>query len=191
MTVFYIILAVVLVFALGYFFLPFFKKNRTNIFQKLKEKSIKKKELKLEKKQLKLEKKSSKEQKEEIEEDKEEKEKKEDPDVEVQVNGLEYDGFFNNDFSKKEEMLEDEETLNDNLDDLFDELFSDTNFNKKSRDFDFNPSDDFNSNDDFDLNDFDVERFNDSDDISSVIKNLPPEVKAMLLSNVLNKKDDI
>ena len=187
MTVFYVLLAFVLIFVLGYIFLLFFKKNKANIFQKLKENIAKKKELKLEKKQMKLQKKSLKEEKEEVDV----KEEKTDPDVQVQENGLEYDGFFNNDFSKKEEMIKDEEALNDNLDDLFENLFSDTNFNKQNKGYNYNSNYDLNSNDDLDLNDFDVESFKDGDDISSVIKNLPPEVKAMLLSNVLNRKDDI
>ncbi|MBO4412811.1 MAG: hypothetical protein J5779_02235, partial [Clostridia bacterium] len=107
----FIVIAVLCLIAVIYFCRPILKKIK---FPKIKFK-------KREKKQKNI-----------IAIDKKE-EKKVDPDVQVEENNLDYDGFFRTDFSSKEN--DDyglSETVNHNYDDLFNDLFFDAKPTKKT-----------------------------------------------------------
>ena len=123
----------------------------------------------------------------------------EDPDTQVIQNNLELDGFFNTDFSSvnKSDYFDENESLKSSYDDAFEDFFSNERFdfsNNKSKIDPYNTSEDsFYGNDisgDDDISDFlNEDYFSDKNDMAKMIKDLPPEIKAIMLSDVFDKKD--
>ena len=172
-----------------YLFLPMFKKlkNSKSVLKSKKEDKEVKKSIKQDKKQQKedkkLERKLEKQEKSSAIEEK----KFEDPDTKVIENNLDLDGFFNTDFSslKKEE---ERESIKSSYDDIFDDMFSNEQYSFSGRK---NDNYNFDDIDDAEINEFledDMFTF-DKNNMSQMIKDLPPEIKAIMLSDVFDKKD--
>lgn len=169
-----IFIGILILIALVYFFLPFFKNKNLNIFKKIADRNAKRKQEKEDKKNSKK-----------LDVNIEKNEKKEDTDTKVEENNLEYNGFFETNFAPEEEALK-VEPINEGFDDIFDSLFSDSKPTHSSLKY--------SENDlikDGEISDFLTTNNEKSEDISQIISDLPPEIKAMLFSNVLDKKDDI
>lgn len=189
--VWFIVLAsLAAVCGIGYLFLPVLKKMKgIKPSTKAKDNKEVKKSIRADKKQQKASKKLEKQL------EKQEKivpvkaESVEDPDTKVIENNLDLDGFFNTDFSSQKKDLDDEDSLKASYDDLFDDLFSSeyrANTRKVKDDFyDIVSSDDEEIVDYLDDDIFD----SDNKDMAKMIKDLPPEIKAIMLSNVFDKKD--
>lgn len=174
------IIVILAVCLLIYLFFPLLKK--------IKKPSSERKKIRLEKKELKKKLKLEKKQPKEPEN---EKSKVEDPDIQVEQNNLDVDGFFETNFSPKEESNIE---LKNDFDDIYDQLFSDSNqeseYDKWARErFDFEA--DYNPSKDDEIGDYDFEENVKSNDVSSILQNMPDEVKAMVFANILDKKDDI
>ena len=109
------IIVILAVCLLVYLFFPFLKKFVKSLPEKLKLRKKVKTDKKEAKKNLKIE----KQQDDEME--KEEQQQVEDPDIHVEQNNLDIDGFFETNFTPKRE--ENNELKND-FDDIYDQLFS-------------------------------------------------------------------
>lgn len=166
----FIVIAILCLAALLYFCRPILKKIK---FPKIK---FKKKEKK-ENKKLKINAEP-------------EAKQKTDSDVTIEENNLDYDGFFKTDFSAKDDNYGLSETINDSYDDIFEDLFVDVKPHKKN-DNTFSGIQDSELKDS-ELKDYFSEDYVSSDekDISKIIQDLPPEVKAMIFANLLDKKED-
>lgn len=199
---FIVFICIIALCGLIYLFLPIFKKLKgVKPVSKSKEKKEVKQSIKQDKKQQKEDKKlERKRQKQEKSEVKEASQSAfEDPDTKVIQNNLDLDGFFNNDFSsaKKEKYFNEKESLKSSYDDAFEDFFSNERFdfsNNKRKIDPYNTSEDnFYGNDisgDDDISDFlNEDYFSDKKDMAKMIKDLPPEIKAIMLSDVFDKKD--
>lgn len=201
--VWFIVLGVIIALCgIIYLFLPMLKKlKNSKPTSKYKEKKEVKKSIKADKKQQKEDKKLERKlQKQEKAVEPEEKVQVfEDPDTQVIQNNLELDGFFNTDFSSvnKSDYFDENESLKSSYDDAFEDFFSNERFdfsNSKSKIDPYNTSEDsFYGNDisgDDDISDFlNEDYFSDKKDMAKMIKDLPPEIKAIMLSDVFDKKD--
>ena len=165
----FIVIAILCLAALLYFCRPILKKIK---FPKIKFKKREKKE----NKKLKIN--AEPEEKQKI-----------DTDVTIEENNLDYDGFFKTDFSAKDENYGLSETINDSYDDIFEDLFLDVKPKRNENTFSEIQDSELK---DSELKDYFSEDYvsYDEKDISKIIQDLPPEVKAMVFANLLDKKED-
>lgn len=187
-------IVLVAVIGLVYLFLPLIKKGIANAKTKRTkdktDKKVIKESIKQDKKNQKEQKKLEKQQAKQEIELKQEKSVKDDPDLKIDNNNLDIDGFFNTDFNaKKEKEANNEDILNKEYDDIFDSLFSnDRPSSKLNDDFDDVVYDPVKESE---IRDYlnDESNLKNDKDIGKMIAELPPEIKALLLSDALDKKD--
>lgn len=208
MTIYLLIaLAVLLVGILIYYSIPFFKK--------FKRKEVKDSSKKDEKRAARQEKKDEKrEKKQALKEAKAHENttgtvvsadddffgEKEDPDTKVNYDNFEYDGFFDetpkqtssgfeSDFFEEDE----NQDFSENIDDMFKNYFNDV---RPSEELNTPKSKNISSDNEFENSD-DLQAFleelnqisSDGGDLSEDFKNLSPEIKALMISNFLDRKD--
>ena len=197
MTWLFVGLAVLVLGLIIYFISPFFIK----LFKARKEKTSKKP-----KKDKSLEKQIKKEEKEQKALEKKQDKKAEqgviveagadffeDPDTKVNYENFDVGGLFENDetpsFNSNNLFVDDDEDFAQNINDLYDKYFT-NDIRPSARSF--NPSEMLENSTDDDLNEF-LEQMNsqngDPNTISEDFKKLSPEMKALLISNFLDRKD--
>lgn len=117
----------------------------------------------------------------------------EDPDTKVNYENFDVGGFFENDemssFESNKPVFESDD-FSDNIDDMFEKYFN--NEVRPSDREEYNPFFESGEANEEDLNEF-LEQLNsqtgESGSISEDFKNLSPEMKALLISNFLDRKD--
>lgn len=189
----FIVLAAVI--GIVYLFLPLIKKGMANAkTKKTKDKTEKKaikESIRQDKKNQKEQKKLEKQQAKQESEAKPEKPvKEEDPDLKIDNNNLDIDGFFNTDFNAaKEKDSNKDDILNKEYDDIFDNLFSNDRPSSKSYENDNDGT--YDPVKESEIRDYlnDESSLRENKDIGKMIADLPPEIKALLLSDALDKKD--
>ena len=191
---FIVIAAAILICGLIYLFLPLLKKMKNGKTAKTSEKSQIKKEIKADKKQQKADRKVERQlQKQEKDQEIISMSQHEDPDVKVEENNLDFDGFFSPDYSSEKQKFDERESLKSSYDDAFEGMFESDAHNSRNRNRErdsFYNIEDFAS--DNDLADFlneDAFKSSNKDNMAKMIQDLPPEIKAIMLSDVLDKKD--
>ena len=188
----FIVLAAVI--GIVYLFLSLIKKGmanaKTNKAKDKTEKKAIKESIRQDKKNQKEQKKLEKQQAKQESEAKSEKPVKEDPDLKIDNNNLDIDGFFNTDFNAaKEKDSNKDDILNKEYDDIFDSLFSNDRPSSKSYENDNDGT--YDPVKESEIRDYlnDESDLNSDKDIGKMIADLPPEIKALLLSDALDKKD--
>lgn len=186
------IMFIVLIAIIGliYLFLPLIKKSVEKSKAKSQDKKTLKESIKQDKKNQKEQKKLDKQQAKEEAQEKANEPIKEDPDLKIEENNLDIDGFFNADFNAKKQENLSSEGLNSEYDNIFDKLFSNDRPSSNMQNATDNQS--FDAVRESEIKDYlndDEFSSNQTSDIGKMIAELPPEIKALLLSDALDRKD--
>lgn len=196
MTWLIVVFAVVVFVLVVYFAKPLISKLIKKAKEKAKarkDKSTKKQIDKIEKEEKKLEKKQKVQEETAIIENAGD-DFFEDPDTKVNYDNFDVGGFFEKEskpiFKDESPFVEDDDFSN-NIDEMFEKYFS--NEIRPSERSSYNPFGEISESDD-ELREF-LEELNsgksESSQISEDFKNLSPEMKALMISNFLDRKDDI